>query len=110
MANFEWGSVTGSSEYGASRVPCSIKVHSFKNPWLTRWPLKRTSKDHLPLGYSAQGWVVIKGHLVNPSRESSSLGLLLKIRERVPMGDLRKSSTSPRRVELTVMTAWTCSK
>merc|ERR1712029_1219807 len=61
---------------------CSIKVHSFKNPWLTRWPLKRTSKDHLPLGYSAQGWVVIKGHLVNPSRESSSLGLLLKMRER----------------------------
>ena len=42
MANFEWGSVTGRSEYGGSLVPCIIRVHSFRNPWFTLSPLKRT--------------------------------------------------------------------
>ena len=41
--------------------------------------LKSTSRDHFPLGYSAQVWVVINGHFVKPSLESSSLGLVLKI-------------------------------
>ena len=36
--------------------------------------MKTTSSVHLPLGYSAQVWVVIKGHLVNPSVLSSSFG------------------------------------
>ena len=36
IANFEWGSVTGRSEYGASFVPWSINVHSLRNPRLCR--------------------------------------------------------------------------
>ena len=47
-----------------------------------------TSRDHLPRGYSAQGWVVIKGHFVKPSWESSSFGRDDRIIDRVPMGDL----------------------
>ena len=47
IANFEWGSVTGKSEYGASFVPWSINVHSLRNPRLCRSaPLaKRTFKN-----------------------------------------------------------------
>ena len=47
-----------------------------------------TSRDHLPRGYSAQGWVDMKGHLVKPSWESSSFGLDERIIDRVPIGDL----------------------
>ena len=36
--------------------------------------MKTTSSVHLPLGYSAQVWVVMKGHFVNPSTASSSFG------------------------------------
>ena len=41
--------------------------------------MKTTSSVHLPLGYSAQVWVVMKGHLVNPSVLSSSFGRSDKI-------------------------------
>ena len=87
-----------------------------------------TSRVHFPLGYSAQVCVVMKGHLVKPSLnieknrvnvtepldksrnlistylESSSLGRVLKIMERVPIGDLRNNSTSPRRDVFKLMT------
>ena len=52
----------------------------------------------------------MNGHLVKPSCESSSLGRGERIMERVPMGERMKISTSPRLVELRVMTAWTCSR
>merc|ERR1712008_99578 len=102
IASLEWGSVTGRSEYGASLLR-SNRVHSFKKPSLGRLPLNRTSRDHFPLGYSAQVWVVINGHFVKPSLESSSLGLVLKIMDLVPIGDLENNSKSPLRVEFTVM-------
>ncbi len=99
-----------------------------------------TSSVHVPRGFSPQVCVVINGHLTNPSCRSSSLGLLLRImdlrvtklgdgrltlnrasglglgREKgtgpylVPMGELRNTSTSPRRVEFSVITACTCSR
>ena len=47
-----------------------------------------TSRDHLPRGYSAHGCVVMKGHFVKPSWESSSLGRDESIIDRVPIGDL----------------------
>ena len=51
IANFEWGSVTGKSEYGASFVPWSINVHSLRNPRLCRSaPLaKRTFKNMIKM-------------------------------------------------------------
>lgn len=71
---------------------------------------KNTSSSQVPWGYSPHVWVVINGHLVNPSRWSSSLGRRLRIIDLVPMGDVRNSSTSPRREAFNVMTAWTCSR
>ena len=65
----------------------------------------QTSSVHFPLGYSAHVCVVINGHFVNPSLESSSLGLVLNIMDLVPIGDLRNSSTSPLLVVLRVMSA-----
>ena len=38
----------------------------------------------------------MKGHLVKPSLESSSLGLVDRIIDRVPIGERRNSSKSPR--------------
>lgn len=75
-----------------------------------RYQMYLTSKIQVPCGYSPQVWVVINGHFVKPSLESSSFCLLLKIIDLVPIGDVRNSSRSPRLVAFTVKTAWTCSK
>lgn len=104
IASFEWVSTTGNPVYGALLEPWSIKVHSFIQPvwgvselnltWniyhLIIWNsldivsyiiymYKHTSSIHVPWGYSPQVWVVINGHLVKPSRWSSSLTRRLKI-------------------------------
>lgn len=68
----------------------------------------------------------MKGHLVKPSRESSSFCRRLKIIDLrnanvsfvfakqwthlVPIGDVKKSSKSPLRLAFIVKTTWTCSK
>lgn len=43
-------------------------------------------------------------NLISTYLESSSLGRVLKIMERVPIGDLRNNSTSPRRDVFKLMT------
>ena len=40
---------------------------------------KMTNSCHTPRGFSAHEWVVMNGHLLNPSIELSSFGLLLRI-------------------------------
>ena len=50
------------------------RVHSMMEPDCGGPLMKTTSSVHLPLGYSAQVWVVMKGHFVNPSTASSSFG------------------------------------
>lgn len=69
-----------------------------------------TSSNQVPWGYSPHVWVVMKGHFVNPSRESSSFCRRLRIIDLVPIGEVRNNSRSPRLLAFTVRTAWTCSR
>lgn len=69
-----------------------------------------TSRIQMPCGRSPHECVVMNGHFVNPSRLSSSLARLLNIIDRVPIGDVRCITRSPRREAFAVITAWTCSK
>ena len=67
------------------------------------------SSFHTPWGGSPQLWVVMNGHSLKPSAETSRMRRLSRF-ERVPRGEVRKSSISPRTDVDNVITASTCSR
>lgn len=68
----------------------------------------RTVSVHLPPGRSPQQWVVIITQSVRPSPDVSATRRASST-DRVPLGDVNASSTSPRRLALNVTDTWTCS-
>lgn len=110
---------------------CFICIAIFNSSRIAKKFGQLTSNVQIPCGYSPQVCVAMKGHLVKPSRRSSSFGLRLKIIDLVvrkvskrvyckktkfimtylvPIGDVKNSSKSPRLVEFAETTACTCSK
>lgn len=110
---------------GRLRIEKNLRT---KPSYTTRFCLNNgaiTSSVQVPWGYSPQVCVVINGHFVKPSLESSSFCRRLSIIDlkkrlhvitgtflvfplcfyRVPIGDVRNNSKSPRLVALIVSTA-----
>lgn len=68
-----------------------------------------TSSFQMPSATSPQQCVVMNAHALKPSGDMSRTRLANSV-ERVPRGDVRNTSNSPRRDADSVTTAWTCSR
>ena len=64
----------------------------------------RTSSRQVPVAISPQQWVVMNAHALKPSVDESRMRRASSV-DLVPCGDVRKTSTSPRRDAARVTTA-----
>ena len=69
----------------------------------------RTSSRQVPVAISPQQCVVINAQALKPSVDASRMRRASNV-DLVPCGDVRNTSTSPRRDAARVTTAWTCSR
>lgn len=69
----------------------------------------RTSRRQVPVAISPQQWVVMNAQALKPSVEASRMRRASRV-DLVPCGEVKNTSTSPRREAARVTTAWTCSK
>ena len=76
---------------------------------LHEWAPFSITSCHEPLASSPQLCVVMKAQLLNPSRDASSRRLANNV-EVVIIGEVRYICISPRRLALSVIRAWTCSR
>jgi len=64
----------------------------------------RTSSCHVPVALSPQQWIVMNAHALKPSVDASRMRRASSV-DLVPCGDVKNTSTSPRRDAARVTTA-----